>query len=365
MAFRFFRRTKIAPGLSLNLSKRGASVSAGPRGAKLTVGTRGTRRAVGIPGTGMYWYEQSGYGGKGRGRSGGDGRRGQSGGSRGGAATAPGPQSRPADRLTLGFFQRLITPAEEEAFVDGMRELVRGDERAALRHLRKATHLADGALAAGLVALKLDRPDEAERHLAAAKAKHAGLGKHFAKYGLAAAAELRITEQVAAHVAADTRGILLALAEAHQRQGRWRDALKDLKKLYAKDPDDAAVRLSLAELLVEEAGGKRAAKQVVRLAEGVDNDSPVHAAILLYKGKALATLGLQTAARDAFTAAARPTRGVRPWTPPSLRSGQRVKQQRATCHAEASGEGGRATSSPRRRPTQPPGSRSRCSGSRG
>ncbi|MBS3821943.1 MAG: hypothetical protein KGY81_09310 [Phycisphaerae bacterium] len=57
---------------------------------------------------------------------------------------------RPEDQLTLGFFQRLITPAKEGG-VDGMRELVRGDERAALRHLRKATHLADGAFAAGLV----------------------------------------------------------------------------------------------------------------------------------------------------------------------------------------------------------------------
>ncbi|MBS3821946.1 MAG: DUF4236 domain-containing protein, partial [Phycisphaerae bacterium] len=44
MAFRFFRRTKIAPGLSLNLSKRGVSASVGPRGAKLTAGTRGPRR---------------------------------------------------------------------------------------------------------------------------------------------------------------------------------------------------------------------------------------------------------------------------------------------------------------------------------
>lgn len=305
MAFRFFRRTKIAPGLSLNLSKRGASVSAGPRGAKITAGTRGTRRTVGLPGTGMYWYEQSGYGRGGGKRRSGRGSGASGGAPRGGTAAAAEPQSRPEERLTLGFFQRLITPKHEEAFVDGMRQLVRGDDRAALRQLRKATHLADGAFAAGLVALKLDRPDEAERHLTQAKARHAGLGRHFDKYGLAASAELRITEQVAAHVEADTRGILLALAEAHQRQGRWRDAVGDLKKLYAKDPDDAAVRLSLAELLVEEAGGTRAAKQVVRLAEGVENESPVHAGILLYKGKALATLGLHTAARDAFTAALR------------------------------------------------------------
>src|SRR5690606_10614440 len=54
MAVRFFRRMKIAPGVSVNLGKSGASLSFGPRGAKVTVGPRGVRRTVGLPGTGMY-----------------------------------------------------------------------------------------------------------------------------------------------------------------------------------------------------------------------------------------------------------------------------------------------------------------------
>lgn len=55
MAFRFFRRIKIAPGITLNLSKSGPSVSLGPRGAKLTFGRRGTRTTLGLPGTGAYY----------------------------------------------------------------------------------------------------------------------------------------------------------------------------------------------------------------------------------------------------------------------------------------------------------------------
>lgn len=53
MGFRFYRRVKIAPGVSLNLGKSGASVSVGPRGAKMTIGKRGVKSSVGIPGTGM------------------------------------------------------------------------------------------------------------------------------------------------------------------------------------------------------------------------------------------------------------------------------------------------------------------------
>lgn len=58
MAFRFFRRIKIAPGISLNLSKSGVSTSIGPRGAKLTLGRRGVSQSVGIPGTGLSWRSQ-------------------------------------------------------------------------------------------------------------------------------------------------------------------------------------------------------------------------------------------------------------------------------------------------------------------
>ena len=42
MSFRFWRRVKIVPGVTLNLSKSGGSLSFGPRGAKFTVGSRGT-----------------------------------------------------------------------------------------------------------------------------------------------------------------------------------------------------------------------------------------------------------------------------------------------------------------------------------
>lgn len=296
MAFRFFRRVKLAPGVSLNLSKRGGSLSFGPRGAKMTVGTSGQRRTVGIPGTGMYWYETSGRRGGNR-SGGGRGRREEA------AASTPTVPLR--DRLDLGFFQRLVTPQGEEDFVDGMRALIAGEERAARRKLGRATDLADAAFMAGVLALKAERLTDARAALESALARRRSLGRLFEKYGIEASVNLFITEQVGAVVTPCARGIRLALAEAHQKADRWRDALAELKKLYQADRDDPVVLLSLAELLIEQVGDQRAAKQVVRLAEGIDNVSPIHAALLLFKGRALRMLGLHTAARDALTDAFR------------------------------------------------------------
>ena len=61
MGLWFNRRTKILPGVSINLGKRGISTSIGPRGAKVTIGSKGVRSAVGIPGTGVSYTKYRSY----------------------------------------------------------------------------------------------------------------------------------------------------------------------------------------------------------------------------------------------------------------------------------------------------------------
>lgn len=53
MGWRFQRRRKILPGVTLNVGKRSGSVGVGPRGAKLTAGTRGVGATLSLLGTGL------------------------------------------------------------------------------------------------------------------------------------------------------------------------------------------------------------------------------------------------------------------------------------------------------------------------
>ncbi|GAB4349777.1 MAG: hypothetical protein Kow0099_33010 [Candidatus Abyssubacteria bacterium] len=290
MAFRFWRRVKIAPGVTLNLSKSGGSLSFGPRGAKVTVGPRGPRVTAGIPGTGLF-YTKTVSSGKAGGRR----------------RTRPSRSSQsssiqPDNRLTMGFFTRLFTPDDEEALVDGLREFVGGNEDAALSYVRKAAHLADGAFLAGFLSLRKGLLDDAARYLLAAAQRHSRLGSHFTKYGVVAALSIPITEELAAHVEPGLPGVLLGLVEVYQLQGRWKEAIAFLDRLLKLEPGDAVVRLSLAELLWESSPeNKNFCRRIVQLAEGVQNDSPVHAALLLYKAKSLRRLGLLDAARNTLT----------------------------------------------------------------
>ncbi|NOZ12675.1 MAG: DUF4236 domain-containing protein [Acidobacteria bacterium] len=280
MGFRFWRRMKIAPGVTLNLSRSGGSLSFGPRGAKFTVGPGGRRATVGIPGTGLFYTKKLG------------GKKGKDSG------------------LNLGFFKRLITPNDEEALVDGCRELALGDEEKAFQTLKNAGHLADGAYLAGFLALKRKQLAEAERFLVSAAEKPNELGQVFGKYGISATMSLPITDELSAEAGPDVRGVFLGLVEVYQRQNRRKDAIKSLEALLKLEPDDVVIKLSLAELLMEAfPDDANIFRRIVRLAEGVENETAAHAALLLYKAKALYGLGLFQGARDTLTTALRRKKG--------------------------------------------------------
>ena len=145
MPFRFWCRFRLAPGVTLNLSKSTASLSLGPRGAKYTISPRGNRATAGLPSTGLFYTVHD------RKRAG-----------RGGAAPAPKVPQR--DRLKLSFFQRLMTPAEERRFIDGIRALNEENTQSALSALEEARELPDAASMAGMIRLRREELDRAKAH---------------------------------------------------------------------------------------------------------------------------------------------------------------------------------------------------------
>ncbi|MBV4417190.1 DUF4236 domain-containing protein [Clostridium tyrobutyricum] len=63
MGFRFRKSIKIAPGIKLNVGKKGInSVSIGGHGYTKNIGKHGTRTTVGIPGTGISYSNYKKYG---------------------------------------------------------------------------------------------------------------------------------------------------------------------------------------------------------------------------------------------------------------------------------------------------------------
>lgn len=288
MGFRFWRTVKLAPGIRLNMSGSGPSVSFGPRGAKVTIGPSGVRTTAGIPGSGISYTKQMSWNRPSRPQ--------MTSQSPAFVATskplpraAPVPEARPSEpQLSPG----------EAALLHACMEQAKGNADACFNHLQSAVSLPDGAFLAGLLALQSERAAEATTHLKYALDKERELGRSFAKIGVTLRISLPITEEIAASVGADIRAVLLALVECYQRQQAWEPAVDCLQRLLDLEPNDIVVKVSLADLLMEaNEADADSCREIVRMSEGMRNESDIHATMLLYRARALRTLGSAAEAR--------------------------------------------------------------------
>jgi len=215
----------------------------------------------------------------------------------------------------MGFFKRLVTPAHEQAFVDGLSALNDGNETEALQRMEDALtanpSLADAAWVAGLLRLKQESLDHAIAHLRTSLNASGSLGQLFAKYGLAPKLKLPVTPEVTATAVPGPDSARVALVEALQLAGRPSEAVTELEGLLRSRPTDAVVLASFAELALD-GSDATSAQRVVALTAGITNETAVHTAVLLYRGKALAKLGLDHAAVEVWTAALRRTKDRAP-----------------------------------------------------
>ena len=283
MGLRFFKRIRIAPGLSLNMSKSGPSISFGPRGMKYTVGPRGTRQTFGLPGTGLSYTTTNAWG------------------KRGQPSRVPSGTSVPSS-LDLGFLQRIVTPPEEEQLVAGLKQYLSGQNIEALNTFRSCITLQDAVFLSGFLALGQGFHAEAEKAFLQCLASVSTLGRIIQKYIQGFHLSLRITEYVDAPIDVDSRGVNLALAETHQTQGNFDRAIQIVKNLWNANPTDLVVCLSLSDLIVANpASSRQDLENVVKLITGVVNDAPIHANLLYLRGAAMYRIQLADAATKQFS----------------------------------------------------------------
>jgi tetratricopeptide (TPR) repeat protein len=275
------------------------------------MGPQGARVSLGIPGTGLYYTTNFSlskirkFFGKGTGAA----EAAETGETPAATETPASAKAAPpqqSERVTPDDIEKMSVPEDQKPLTAGCQALVKGDEDAAFAQFQQASHLADGAFLAGVLALKKGQLAEATQYLTAAAGKEQELGKQLSTYGINATMSLAVTEEVAAHVEPSLRGVLLALAEAYQAQEKQADAVACLERLQKLAPDDLVVKLSLAELLVEGGPGDQMTLQrVVQLTEGIENESVIHTALLLFKAQALRRLELLDAAQDLLTSTLR------------------------------------------------------------
>ena len=295
MSLRFRRSIKIAPGVRLNVTKTGFGVTAGVRGAHYSVHSSGRRtRSIGLPGTGLYYQDRSSTATRkppvvkhavvaGR--------------------TAQRPAA-PIDPLSLIPKPGLFASGQEKAYHEGLLAYLHGDHQRALTAFERVTATDPAAISAHLFAgVSANSVGDAHRaiaHLEAVVGATQGLPDHYqAKYVpgayLAVTLSVKITDAITASPPFGELAATLALAELYQTAGRLEEAIGLIQQLH-EALADPLVRLSLCDLLFAD----RDYEGVVEASVGVTNESDVEVETLHLRGAALAALGHDIAALDAF-----------------------------------------------------------------
>jgi tetratricopeptide (TPR) repeat protein len=274
MGFRMRKSIKLAPGVRLNVSKRGVGMSAGVGGARYSVHSSGRRTVsarTGVPGV----YYQKSVGG------------GRSGGPRA-AAPVAAPPPRPAK-------PGLFAPKGEKALYKALQ----AQDFSAVK--RVGDEYPDYPVLAysyaGLSMLN-DNADEAKKLLSDAFSIGGDPAEHpFAKKYLYTELDLTIAPGVIAVLPVNRDAVGLAVAELHQDAGDLDAAIDVVEQL---EPTTYAA-VSLCELYVQ--AGRY--DEIVALTEGIQNEDDASALLCTYRGVAFREQGFHDAAHEAFKEALR------------------------------------------------------------
>ena len=226
MAFRFFTRKTLFPGVTLNMSRSGPSISVGPRGFRHTFGGRGRRTTVGLPGTGLHYSVQHTKKGKKSNRRGMEG-----------AAPAPSVDAEIAQVESDRAFLRSVIAFQNGAELGDLSDL-------------ETSAAGDAKWILGVCAFRSELWDSAISYLRAAIAA-GDLGDLCARNEVSLQVPLPITPEVIAHIEPEEFATKLALVEALQAAGDLKEALLILKNMNAAAPDDFVISMSLAEVAFE------------------------------------------------------------------------------------------------------------------
>lgn len=288
MGFRFQKRVRLAPGITMNFGKTGCSCSFGPRGARVTVGKNGVRKTIGVPGTGLSYTSYDRFD------------------KTASSSLSKNKSSVPQNNLDIGFFSSLFISGDEKFFIEGIKALLKEDISSAIASLSQIPDNPDACFVLAVLYLnskEYQLCQDSLNHIFKHKSK---LGVLFHKYNLDLNLSFPITDLFFVNLEPSLFAVELLRVEVYQHTRDISSACNLLLELYKKDNTNLVIKISLSELVLSSSPNNSPwLKTLITMTEGIENESPVHTVLLYYRGLALKNLKQYDAAQNIFTSIAR------------------------------------------------------------
>lgn len=272
LGFRFFKRVKLLPGVTMNLSKSGPSFSFGPRGMKYTIGKNGIRKTFGIPGTGLYYTTTEKWN----------------------KNFQKSQQNQNTPSINLNKLNNIFLSTDEKKFKEGMEFFFNNQYDSAISLFRQSLSLVDSNFMCGYILLGKKEYIDAEKYLEACLHRKKELGIYARKtFSEQMELILEVTRYIDAPIEVNERGLILSLAEAYQNQDKYDEALSILTSLWNENPSDKVVLLSMCEIIMHNKNStKDDIENILSVSSVIANEEPIDTNILYLRGYGLYRLGL-------------------------------------------------------------------------
>jgi tetratricopeptide (TPR) repeat protein len=214
------------------------------------------------------------------------------------------------DCRNLAHSRSVAQDDDEKVLLDGLIALSAGEHATALAHIDGAGTIPDAAWLSGMLHLRGGHYEAAEQRFRQALQNRATLSATVKRLPLDIYARLPIAERVVAQISPNSHGALIGLAAVYRRSNRPDDALECLERLLTEVPQDPVVLLYLADLIWRTRRYDAVMlRRLVEITAETTNDTPIHSAILLYKGRVLNRLSLFQTAIHTLTMVLRRPKG--------------------------------------------------------
>ncbi len=287
------------PGITMNMGKTGSSFSFGPRGAKVTVGKNGIRKTVGIPGTGLSYTTYNRYNNRQPTQPSGTS-------TRTASTTAPQPFQSASGYIDAGAFGGLFLSANEKKFVAGVKALMSGNSREAEVQLAQLPEVTDAEFVLAIIYFNAGDIAKSRHALENVVRNVQSLGVLFRKFKISMDLSFPITEVVSVNLAPTALAVDLLRVEVFQRSGEIANACNILLEWYKRDNSNLLVKISLAELVLSTSPtSDQWLRTLLTMTEKIENDTPVHTALLLYRSMVFKQLKLYDCAQNVLSVISR------------------------------------------------------------
>ncbi|GIX42403.1 MAG: hypothetical protein KatS3mg129_2136 [Leptospiraceae bacterium] len=268
MGFRFHKRIKIFPGVTLNLGKKSASISIGTRGAKFTIGPGRKHVTVGLPGTGLFYTEKLDKKKKSKSK-----------------------QSLFSKKESQIFSSGPFSE-KNNFFLKGINAYNKGNLNKALEYFNQDASI-DAQFFMGLIYIRKNEIDKAIEIFEKVIRNKNKIGQTLQKMNLNPIIHFSITKEIIIQTTLSLITAYLILTELYQSKEDLQKAFHYLQKAYEIEPTNPFILLSFIELMYDYSlkyQKPELLRKIINLSENISPDNFIVAGILFYRALTLELL---------------------------------------------------------------------------